>query len=214
MSVKSASSIRDFWARLVDSVHPDDEPIFAARPEHTFNLKFPPPAFVGDVDVAPIIILMSNGGYKDGITEAEFPGEAAKIEHRKFICGETVELPTSLSSYYVAGPFTEWIAKGSAVLVNAVPYRSPRLSNEPHNQKVAKLLPSLAAHRRWITEEVLPQARLSRRFIFVHRNRWWKIPREAAGPCVIFSDPTRAEPNRLAPDQEKLDLAREWLRRS
>jgi len=49
----TTSSLRRFWARLEDSVHPDDKPIFAEYPKHTFNLKFPPPAFVGDLDAAP-----------------------------------------------------------------------------------------------------------------------------------------------------------------
>jgi len=79
----TTSSLRRFWARLEDSVHPDDKPIFAEYPQHTFNLKFPPPAFVGDVDAAPIVILMSNGGYKPGITEREFPDEASISEYRR-----------------------------------------------------------------------------------------------------------------------------------
>src|SRR5262249_48569477 len=81
VSAITTSSLRRFWARLEDSVHPDDKPIFAEYPQHTFNLKFPPPAFVGDVDAAPIVILMSNGGYKPGITEREFPDEASISEY-------------------------------------------------------------------------------------------------------------------------------------
>jgi hypothetical protein len=213
MAEKAVSSIRKFWRRLTDSVHPDDVPTFSGQSAHTFNLKYPPPVFVGNIDIAPIIVLMSNGGYAPGVTEAEFPDEAAKSAHRAYIRGETDALPPTLSGYYVNGPFSDWIAKGNVALVNAIPYRSPRLSSEPHNQRVAKHLPSLAVHRRWITEEVLPQAKLSKRFLFVHRNRWWNIPKEDAGPCVVFSDPARAEPNRPAPDKEKLDLAQEWLRR-
>lgn len=215
MSNKPLSLIAKFWSRLDDAVHPDDMPIFDAHPEHTFNLKFPPPAFIGAVDTAPIVILMSNGGYASGFTEADFPDEPSVLEYRSFLRGEVTALPRRLSDYYVKGPFARWIADGSAVIVNAVPYRSPKLSSEPHNQRIAKRLTSLQVHRRWMTQEVLPEAKRGRRFVLVHRNGWWKIATEFAGPgpCVLFSDPARAESNRPAPDQEKLDRARDWLRR-
>jgi len=204
------SSIQKFWERLPGAVHPDDEPIFAAYPHHTFNLKFPPPAFIGSVD-APIVILMSNGGYKPGITEAEFPNEKSESEYRQFIRGEVIDLPPNLSRYYVGGSFARWITNRNAVIVNAVPYRSPRLSQEPYNKRLARRLRSLEIHRQWITDEVLPEAARGRRFVLVHRNGWWEIPKSCAGPCVLFSDPANAEPNRLAPDKEKLALAQHWL---
>jgi hypothetical protein len=210
VSDKPASLLRSFWAQLLGSIHPDDEPIFRKYPKHSFNLRFPPPAFVGDVN-APIVILMSNGGYKPGITEAEFPDEASVSEHRAFIRGETTALPSRLAYYYAAGQVGDWIATGQAVLVNAVAYRSPQLSKEPYNKDVASRLPSLAAHRRWVMKEVLPEAAGGRRFLLVHRNGWWQIPQRFFGPCVLFSDPARAEPNRPAPDREKLDQAHRWL---
>ena len=206
------STLQTFWAKLQGSVHPDDQQIFAEYPEHSFNLQYPPPAFVGDPD-APIIILMSNGGYKQGVTEAEFPDDAAVTEFREYIRGETRTLPSRLASYYARGQVGRWISDGKAARVNAVPYRSPQLSSEPLNQKVAEKLAARAVHRRWLMDEVVPEATQGRRFIFVHRNRWWDVPRSVAGPCILFSDPLRAEPNRSAPDQEKLDQAELWLRR-
>jgi hypothetical protein len=205
------SLIKDFWVRLNGSVHPDDASVFSAYPKHSFDLKFPPPAFIGCLD-APIVILMSNGGYKAGITEAEFPDENSVAEYRNFIRGDAKTLPSRLSSYYAGGAFATWIREGKAILVNAVAYRSPSLSKEPYNKRVAKRLRSLDLHRRWIMEEILPEATQGRRFLLVHRNGWWKIPTEYAGACVLFSDPTRAEPNRPAPDQEKLERARAWYR--
>jgi len=202
-----SSLISQWWAQLEGSVHPEDKKVFDAAPEHTFNFDFPPPAFIGAVDTAPIVVLMCNGGYKQGVTDAEFPDEKSKSEFRGYLRGEIHKLPATLAKYYVTGPFANWISDGTAVLVNAVPYRSPRLSDEPVNQNVARQLPSLKTHQ----EEVLPDAARERRFVFVHRNRWWQVAHQAAGPCVLFSDPRRAEPNRLAPDQEKLDLARSWL---
>ena len=156
---------------------------------------------------------MSNGGYKPGKTEDEFPDEASISEHRRYIRGEVRELPPRLASYYRTGRVGEWIHAGQAVVVNAVPYRSPGLSQEADNRKAAEHLRSLAAHRRWVMQEVLPEATRCRRFLLVHRNGWWKVPERLAGDCVLFSDAERAEPNRQWPDQEKLDRAEDWLRR-
>lgn len=207
------SSIRIFWQQLKDTVHPEDMPVFDAHPGHTFNLAYPPPAFIGDIDHAPIIVLMSNGGYKAGITEAEFPDANSIAEYRDWIRGKIKKLPSRLSRYYTQKAFGEWITKGEAVLVNAVAYRSPHLSQEPENKAVARLLPSLAVHRRWLLKEAIPEAAVGRRFILVHRNRWWNVPQQWAGPCVLFSDPAQAEPNRRTPDLAKLEEARQWLER-
>ncbi len=212
MDHRSLSSIRRFWTGLKETVHPDDQPIFDRHPGHSFNLDFPPPAFIGDVDHAPIVVLMSNGGYNDGKTQNEFPDENAIREHRDYLRGERVGLPRYLSRYYLGGPLGPWIAEGSAVLVNAVPYRSLKLSSEKENQKVAGELRSLAAHRSWLKEEVLPEAKAGRRFVLVHRKGWWDIPAGEYGACVLFSEQARAEPNRRTPDKAKLGHAENWLR--
>lgn len=204
------SLLADHWSSLSGPVHPLDAP-FLAAPGHTFNLAFPPPAFVGQPD-APIVILMANGGYKPGVTEGEFVGADDVAEHIAYLRGEQTQLPRRMSDYYRRGTVGRWLFEGKAVSVNAVPYRSPRLSAEPHNVRLARALPSLAVHRRWLLEEVLPEAVAGRRFVFVHRNSWWRVPREAACATVCFSDPSKAEPNRAAPDQKKLAEAKEWVR--
>lgn len=43
------NELANYWARLEESVHPDDRTVFREHPEHGFNLDFPPPAFIGDV---------------------------------------------------------------------------------------------------------------------------------------------------------------------
>jgi hypothetical protein len=210
MSDRRVSSLRNYWAKLTGSVHPDDELVFRRYPRHTFDLRFPPPAFIGDLS-APIVILMSNGAYKPGITEAEFPNEAAVSEYRSYIRGDVAALPPLLANYYARGLVGDWIPTGDAVVVNAVPYRSPRLSKEPHNQEVVERLLSLAEHRRWVMKEVVPEAVAERRFLLVHRNGLWKIPPRFAGACVLFSNQALAEPNRQWPDREKLERAQAWL---
>jgi hypothetical protein len=131
---------------LQGAVHPDDQQIFSSHPDHTFNLDFPPPAFIGDVDTAPIVVLMSNGGYKHGETEKEFPDLWNCAEHCDYLRGLRAALPPRLAGYYAKGRLGEWITEGSAVLVNAVPYRSPQLSKEKNNQ----LAPSIWLHWRCI----------------------------------------------------------------
>lgn len=203
------SLLRDFWRDLKGNQHPADQAIFAETTNHTFNLEFPPPAFVGSHE-APIVILMANGGYKPGITEAEFPTETIQDEYRAYLRGETSTLPAHLSRYYVLGPFSAMLRDGKALLVNAVPYRSPSLSKEPINKEIAARLPSRQLHRKWLMEEVLPKARRGERFLLVHRNGWWQVPSSEASDNVLFSDPAKAEPNRPSPDREKLGLAEAW----
>jgi hypothetical protein len=59
--------IIEFRRRLEGSAHREDELLFKQFPEYRnrFNLHFPPPAFIGDIKHAPIIILMANGGCSD-----------------------------------------------------------------------------------------------------------------------------------------------------
>ena len=206
---KRQSSIRSFWAHLAGKVHPDDKAVFDRHPNHTFKLQFPPTPFVGRVDTAPIVILMLNGGYGPGETEAEFPDEPTIAEYRKYI--REGEVPPR-GRYYKSLSYLDLIAAGKAVLVNAVPYRSAPLSEEPYNQRVAKRLASLEAHRRWLTQEVLPEAARGNRFVLAHRFGWWNIRKEEyAGASVIFSP--FPDFRREAPSNENLGRARDWLRR-
>lgn len=70
------SILVDHWRKLEGSVHPDDERVFSTA-NHTFNLDWPSPAYVGDIENAPYVILMKNGGYDANMTPAEFPDEAS-----------------------------------------------------------------------------------------------------------------------------------------
>ena len=210
MTNAGIQSLRQHWQKLSGCVHPDDEPVFARYPGHTFNLAFPPPAFIGDIDHAPIVILMANGGYKSGVTEAEFPNETAISAFRAWLRGEFLGLPTELGAYYRKGLIGRWVSDGIAVLVNAIPYRSPQLSKEPVNQQVARELASYAASQNWLQGELLPAARSGERFVFVHRNGWWNVAQSEACPTIVFSD-RRGESNRSRPDRDRLACAEAWL---
>ena len=173
------SSIRQFWQRLGSTVHPEDAPILASHP-HTFNRDFPPPAFVGNVDNAPVVILMLNGGYDPVLTPSEFADAADITEHLEWLKGKRTDIPRHLSTYYTQQAVFPLVRKGDAVIVNAVAYRSPKITQEPQNQKVAKLLPSVRVHKQWLREEVLPAARDGTRLVIVHRWSLWDFSPKAA----------------------------------
>jgi hypothetical protein len=164
------SSIRDFWRKLEGSVHPEDAATLNSRP-HTFNLDFPPPAFIGDVDNAPVVILMLNGGHHPTITPAEFAAPGDLSEFLRWMKDETSEIPRNLSPYYTQHRDFPLVRNGSVAIVNSLAYRSPGLSAQ--NRRIASLLPSVKAHRRWLRQEVLPDAISGKRLIIAHRPGLW-----------------------------------------
>jgi hypothetical protein len=189
------SSIRKFWQGFESRVHPDDATAFASHPDNTFNTDFPPPAFIGDVDNAPLVILMLGGGYDKKITPTEFPSEADHAEYLDWLRGKRMDVPRNLSTYYTEHPAFRWIQEGRAVIVNAVAYRSPKISTEPQNLKLAKLLPSVNAHRQWLHEEVLPEARNGTRCIVAHRWTLWNFPpKNARGFANVHHSKCPASP--------------------
>ena len=177
------SSIRKFWQDLEAKVHPQDEPVLASR-QHTFNLDYPPPAFIGDVDNAPVVILMLNGGYGSDTGSSEFPTPADMREHVQWLKGEQKEPPRRLSSYYTTKDYYKWVLAGDAVVVNACAYRSRKLTKERHNQKIAEHLPSVKAHRDWLKNEVLPAAKSGSRLIAVHRWSLWDFAPKVVLPAT------------------------------
>jgi hypothetical protein len=181
-----ASSIRVFWRRLDGPVHPDDRPVFD-RLKHTFNLDYPPPAFIGDIDHAPVVVLMANGGYDAKLTPTEFARPEDTVEFIEYLKGRRKAFPTSLGSYYVASSFEPWLSGGQVVLVNAIAYRSPNLSQEPLNRRVAEMLPSVAVHRHWLHTELLAEGSEGKRLVVAHRYRIWQLDRNQQVPNLLFS---------------------------
>jgi hypothetical protein len=174
-----ASSIRRFWKRLEGAVHPDDVLVLKSIP-HTFNLDFPPPAFIGDVDNAPIVILMGNGGYNSD-TPLEFPDRTDHDEYIQWLRGERVEVPRNLAAYYTKHRLFPRVRQGKVVIVNAVAYRSTTTAKEV--REVAGGLPSAIAHREWLRHELLPAAAKGTRLVIVHRCGLWNFPAKDAKGC-------------------------------
>lgn len=167
-------SIVDFWKQLDGAVHPQDAPVFERHGAHGFNLDYPPPAYIGDIVNAPVIILDNNGGYDPVMTPGEFPDGEARAEFRAALASPA-PLDTKarhVSPYYRSRNFTRLLASGEAALVNAVAYRSVD-GNAPGVKALTRALPSAQSHRDWLQNEVLPFADRGERFVVVHRlSRW------------------------------------------
>lgn len=181
------SLLTDHWRLLTGTIHPHDELAFSTT-RHTFNLDYPPPAFMGDVDNAPVILLMANGGYDAVKTPAEFPDDESVQRYLSQLHRPRAVSPRTISPYYDAGNYGDLIENGKLALVNAVAYRSPKISNEPENRALAKRLPSTQVHRRWLRDELIPQAFAGERVVVVHRNRLWALSQdESRHSNIIFS---------------------------
>jgi len=201
------SSIRQFWRRLENSVHPEDE-FFFRQNSHTFNLDFPPPAFIGDVDNARVVILELNGGYCPKMTPAEFPRDCDLQQYIDWLKGTRNEFPENLSTYYTNNSLAPWLRDGTAVIVNAVAYRSTKISEEKDNEKLARILPSFKAHKQWLTQELLPQVEQNKRFVIAHRWTLWRIkPRVNLKNFVYDSCPASPHISNQA-----ISLACDWLK--
>ena len=72
----------DFWSVLTGTVHPLDKNILHENP-HRLNLDYPPPAFIGDIRRARIIVLKKCGGYNRERVEEEFNDPARPDLYRE-----------------------------------------------------------------------------------------------------------------------------------
>ena len=166
--------IAEYWGKLTASVHPDDVATFRQESDHGFNLVFPPPAFVGDIVKARVIILDNNGGYDPVITPNEFPDQRAHDEYRQTLSFPRPLNPSarSTSPYYLQRNYTEWLVRGEAALVNGVGYRSVS-GKDNAVDRLTKVLPSARFHQEWLRRFLCPLVERGERFVVVHRwSRW------------------------------------------
>lgn len=184
---EQASDQQGRWAHRLDRKMLDAE-------SHSFNLDHPVSPYVGRVLTAPVIILGANAGYKAKLTPTEFPDEAAVKAYL-----DRVDDPESadwsfVSRYYDDTNYGHLIASGRAALVNGSAYRSPRLSEEPENEKLIQRLPSSVIVRRWLLEAVLPLARKGERLIVIKRGGQWKLPGNITSEPGVTKDPAPVSP--------------------
>ena len=175
-----SSSLVAHWRKLKKAnadghwVHPDDQPIFnlfKEKDSHSFKLNHPPPAYVGNIEGADAILLMSNGGYNELRTKSDFSKPDAQqhfIEHLHNPCAID---PGEIAIYWQDHPseIKAEIKKGRLAIVNACAYRSESLSEEPENQRLYHLLYSVQGDRRWLFEKIIHLAKSGKKSI--HDNR-------------------------------------------
>jgi len=79
-----------------------------------------------------------------------------------------------------------WVREGNAVIVNAVAYRSPKITDksESENRSLAKHLPSAKMHNQWLRDELLPDVRSGKRCLVAHRWSLWDFGPEIVGPLA------------------------------
>lgn len=190
--------LSEYWSRLRKAgsswVHPDDQALIDREP-HSFNLDFPPPAFVGDVTTAKIIILAANGGYDPMITPAEFKAENPEAQYLKRLAHPEEANWPEVAPYYRGVNYAELVFSGKAAVVNACAYRSRKTSEEPDNRKLIEKLPSVRFNRVWLTKVVLPEAEAGRRIIVGKRHGLWSLPGSVKRSRGFIADPAPVSPH-------------------
>lgn len=196
--------LADYWARLTGTVHPDDARVFEEHPDHGFNLDYPPPAFVGDVVNAPVIILENNGGYDASRTPAEFDAPGAADEYRAALARPRPLDRTrpGVSAYYLNSNYAAWLQSGEAAVVNGVAYRSVD-GKQKHVVRLAGLLPSALFHQAWLRRILLPLVRDGSRFVIVKRWKLWNgAPEDLRDEAGVIFSTSPVSPHLSAPERE------------
>ena len=175
-------------------MHPEDQELLSSA-AHSFNLDFPPPAFVGDVTRAKVIVLAANGGYKSDVTPKEFeePGSETKYVNRISNPGETNW--SEVAPYYDDVNYAELIVNRTAALVNLCAYRSHKISEEYENKRLLAILPSVQFHRKWLFEIIFPQMESGRKIIVGKRYGLWKLPPSAMDYSGLIIDRAPISPH-------------------
>lgn len=196
-----------YWSKVRQTkqgwVHPDDEELLGREP-HTFNLEFPPPAFVGDIENAKVIVLAANGGYNASVTPSEFAASGATRRYMERLLRPAEADWKEVAPYYRGINYSELVFQGKAAIVNACAYRSPKISEEPDNRRLIKKLPSAQFTRRWLIEVVLPQMEVGSRVVVGKRHGLWDLPNFIKASNGFIADPAPVSPHLSAVVWERL----------
>ena len=192
------SDIVEYWARFGRDeatgqwTHPDDRGVLARQ--HSFNLDYPACPYLGRVMSAKVVILGANGGYSPTATADEFPDAEAFERYLGRIRDPESADWSSVSPYYDRVNYGPLVYRGDAVWINASPYRSPRISAEPDNERLVRLLPTSAFIRRWLIEAVMPLAARGERLVGAKRPGLWRLPPEVRTAMGVIVDPAPISP--------------------
>ncbi|MEM9346620.1 MAG: hypothetical protein AAGB26_08380 [Planctomycetota bacterium] len=191
-------SLSNYWGAIQKTsegywVHPEDRHLFVSSP-HSFNLDYPPPAFVGDIINAKVVILTANGGYKQAVTPHEFPDPRTEHEYVVRLTNPSGSDWRSVAKYYSDVNYADFICRGIVATVNACAYRSPKISAEPENRKLIKKLPSAAFTRRWLIDSVVTSANRGEKLVVAKRYGLWNLPKELMSSHGVVKDPAPVSP--------------------
>ena len=148
------SSIVEFWRQSNGAIHPADTAVLATVP-NLFNLDFPPPAYVGDIESARVILLNGNGGYKPKVTPLEFPDRIAVERAINRLHHPAPIERSDVCSYYADANYARWLQSGELAMVNAIAYRAPEITEDV--ARISKKLPSTLLHIHWLRVEAIMQ---------------------------------------------------------
>lgn len=191
-------SLSEYWRKVRHTkegwIHPDDADLFNHE-SHSFNLDFPPPAFIGDIENAKIIILVANGGYKPDVTPFEFGAKDSEAKYLKRIEYPSAANWAEAAPYYQNVNYAKLLFSGKAAVVNACAYRSPQISLEPENKRLVKKLPSVQFNRTWLVQTIFPQTDSGKRLIVGKRHGLWGLPASVKRSCGYIADPAPVSPH-------------------
>ncbi len=192
------TELPEYWNRMRKTalgwVHPEDEELLSGA-AHSFNLDFPPPAFVGDVTKARIIILAANGGYKPDVTPKEFDEPGSEIRYMKRISNPGGADWSDVAPYYDGVNYAELLVNGTAALINVCAYRSRKISEEPENKRLLARLPSVHFNRMWLLKTIFPQVESGKKVVVGKRHGLWKLPAYATSCSGFIRDPAPVSPH-------------------
>lgn len=174
-------------------MHPEDRQLLESY-EHSFNLDYPMSPYVGDILNAPVIILGANAGYREDRTSSEFPDQAAIDTYHNRVRHPAATDWSGMARYYHGTNYGPLLLEGKAAWINACAYRSPRLSQEPQNRPLIRLLPSAQMTRRWLLEAVMPMANRGKRLVVAKRFGQWNLPPDIKKADGIVFDPAPVSP--------------------
>ncbi|MFC7516032.1 hypothetical protein ACFQUU_13540 [Herbaspirillum sp. GCM10030257] len=194
----NSANLSEYWSHLEQTeigwVHPEDRMLLESEP-NTFNLDYPPPAFIGDVSTAVVIVLAANGGYDPTITSREFSSPAVSQRYLDRLARPADADWSEVAPYYQGINYADLLLSGKAAIVNACAYRSRKISEEPENRRLIKKLPSARFNRQWLLEAVLPDANQGKRLIVGKRHGLWDLPAEVRSSLGFVADPAPVSPH-------------------
>lgn len=191
--------IVSFWSLLnrptTDGlwVHPEDERFFG-NTRHSFDLRFPVSPYIGNILDADVIILGANAGFDPIITPSEFPSQDIIEAYVARVHDPRAASWDFVSEYYHTTNYGAALAEGRAALVNASPYRSKKISEEPENRALIENLPSTRFNRNWLREAIFPLAATGSVRVAAKRYGLWKMTPEEKSAPGIYVDTAPVSP--------------------